>query len=395
MATAVTDYYPELAALVPDEVRCDMAREFLNALGRALPWNRFGRVPVASSSPSLRRKARDVVRAVAAGEYVFLSPSPAHEYLLGRLGRDISPTAQQLFRFLCLSEAVSRDWLVGLVGPAMIDRCLSTQLMLQRGEVVVLSVALIPYGNRAYFAEPWFAINNRQQYAYSPVHIAALTHEHIGFLTRFLAGTVCERMLEMGSGIGIVSLELRPFARKRVGAELSSRSVAFAIANARFHNDSAATFVQSDLFAGVEGSFDLILFNPWTPSEQFIDLILRFIAELPPFLAENGRAVLFLNCRQEQGQDVVLERVAACLRQHALRAKRFVISSCFSGAGRDEVSAVSALCIRTTRWADAEASKLGVISPPIEPVFTRALVGMRLRERFARWKRTELRTRAS
>ncbi len=72
------------------------------------------------------------------------------------------------------------------------------------------------------------------------------------------------RILEIGCGCGIASLcaALANPKNEVTGADISPAAVKCARENARLNDISNANFFVSDMFAGVSGKFDAVLFNP-------------------------------------------------------------------------------------------------------------------------------------
>ncbi len=87
------------------------------------------------------------------------------------------------------------------------------------------------------------------------------------------------RLLDLCTGSGCILISLLAFARGQetpihgLAADLSPEALAVARENAK-RNGVSAAFVLSDLFAEIEGSFDLITANPpYIPSGQLEDLM--------------------------------------------------------------------------------------------------------------------------
>lgn len=72
------------------------------------------------------------------------------------------------------------------------------------------------------------------------------------------------RVLEMGCGSGIVSLSAALANRNNdvTGVDVNPEAVKCSQENAEINGISNAHFFISDLFAGISGKFDVILFNP-------------------------------------------------------------------------------------------------------------------------------------
>ncbi|MDD4281545.1 MAG: methyltransferase [Candidatus Methanofastidiosa archaeon] len=116
-----------------------------------------------------------------------------------------------------------------------------------------------------------------------------------------------ETVLEIGCGTGYVSLFLAAQGAVVTGVDINPLAVALARENAR-ESGLEATFIESDLFAGVDGTYDVIVCNPpYLPSEDIEktpydacwdggptgrEFSARFIAAMPSYLSPRGRAYL-------------------------------------------------------------------------------------------------------
>jgi release factor glutamine methyltransferase len=121
------------------------------------------------------------------------------------------------------------------------------------------------------------------------------------------------RLLDMGTGSGVLGLSLAAAlgeeCREAVLSDVSEAALELAGENAGLL-DLSPTLVQGDLFEPVDGSFDLIVANlPYVPEGERgglsrevghdpetalfsgadgLDLLRRFLAEVPPHLAPDG-----------------------------------------------------------------------------------------------------------
>ena len=130
-----------------------------------------------------------------------------------------------------------------------------------------------------------------------------------------------EHVLELGTGTGYVALHAAKVART-VATDIHPDAVRFARRNATANGRRLAV-VRCDLFRGLRGTFDVIIFNPpyliegiggdwearaWQGGPTGEELILRFLREVPPHLARGGRAYLLVPSNRERALAAARER---------------------------------------------------------------------------------------
>lgn len=120
-----------------------------------------------------------------------------------------------------------------------------------------------------------------------------------------------ERVLDMGTGTGIAALHAaKAGAAKVTAVDLNPHAVACARSNA-LRNGLKVEVVESDLFAKVEGLYDVISFNPpylpeeggpsswmeraWSGGADGSDVVVRFLEDAWRFLAPGGRVYIILS----------------------------------------------------------------------------------------------------
>jgi release factor glutamine methyltransferase len=114
-----------------------------------------------------------------------------------------------------------------------------------------------------------------------------------------------DRVLEMGTGSGLIAAEIAKITRI-IATDINPHAVISA-------RDAGVEVVRTDLFAGIRGPFDLVLFNPpylpTQPEERMDDwleyaldggesgraVIERFAAEAGRMLAPGGRILLLIS----------------------------------------------------------------------------------------------------
>jgi len=126
--------------------------------------------------------------------------------------------------------------------------------------------------------------------------------------TYLLLESVCvakgERVLEVGTGSGIIALNCAKAGARVVASDISEEAVANAKSNS-MKNGIGLDVRRSDLFGGLEGRFDAIIFNPpylasdVGPEDARLsggtsgsELSIRFLDEVGGVLNPGGRVYL-------------------------------------------------------------------------------------------------------
>lgn len=301
----------------------------LSAALSAEMWREFSHVP---GEGQVRGSAGKLLSAVTErGESErFLRASPFRQGYARRLERKLGPDAPALMDFLCLSHPTPPELVQSWLGNERCACAIDQGLLARCGREVVPRVRFIPYHGRYYLAESCQVEEWGKKHGISPAHISVQTHENIVWLRRYAAHARPQRMLEMGSGIGMVSLELADLVPARVGAEINERNYRFSRLNQRLRQDRNVQFTRSDLFGEVWGKFDLIFFNPWQPSHLQLQLIGEFLERAPEHLTERGAVVLWISTQHTPEQDPILAAAAQFGRSCRFAVTRQIVRSWWS-----------------------------------------------------------------
>ena len=115
-----------------------------------------------------------------------------------------------------------------------------------------------------------------------------------------------DRVLEVGTGNGGIAIALGPAASLCIATDINPHAAAHALAQ-------GVDVVRTDLYAGLRGPFDLVIFNPpylpTQPEERLDDwleyaldggqdgrsVIRRFAADVRRVLAPSGRVLLLIS----------------------------------------------------------------------------------------------------
>lgn len=122
-----------------------------------------------------------------------------------------------------------------------------------------------------------------------------------------------ETALEMGCGTGLISCHLAKAGVDLTAADINPRAVECTRRNLE-RNGLRGKAVLTDLFQGVDGSFDLIVFNPpylaaeeegvleaaWAGGKEGVDVLAPFLEQAAPRLNDGGRLVLLLSSEMSE-----------------------------------------------------------------------------------------------
>jgi len=135
-----------------------------------------------------------------------------------------------------------------------------------------------------------------------------------------------DRVLDVGTGTGILALLASKRASRVVGVDVNPMAVELAAENARLNGIPNAVFLEGDLFGPVEGRFDLIVFNPpylpvqeegllersWSGGERGMEVLERFLSGVDGHLEKGGRVLTLVSSLND------LDYVKGVFREHGL-----------------------------------------------------------------------------
>ena len=158
-----------------------------------------------------------------------------------------------------------------------------------------------------------------------------------------------DRVLEVGTGSGLIARELGTAARFIVATDINPHA-------ARSARDKGIAAVRTDLLCCIRGPFDLVLFNPpylpTRPEERVDDwleyaldggatgrdTIARFLADSGRVLAPGGRILLLVSSLtglpEVTGMALARGYSAEVVREQAVEAERLFVLRLVQNAGR-------------------------------------------------------------
>ncbi len=290
-------------------------------------WPAFSKIPRVARRGSPAQRMRDLASVELGTSHGFLGTGTSHEasraLALVRLG----PRALRLFDLLCCNLAVDARDLDEVLPAEERSALVAEGVLIERGPAVMMTASVIPYGARWYVGDAWHLKDNAEVYGMLGAPVGYDTWLQIEYLRQRLAERPAARMLEVGPGLGIVLCELADLVEQREGAEYDARTLALARANLALHRDARAQVFASDLLSGASGTYDLIVFNPWQPSELYFSLIERFLEQAAARLSPTGAISLLLNTRREGRREPLMEQLSAVLARLGLVAERDVVQT--------------------------------------------------------------------
>jgi hypothetical protein len=245
-----------------------------------------------------------------------------------RLARD-APGAWALYRLYTLGERVEKKACDAAIGTALVDRMIEARLLDLSFAGLGARFRLSPLEG-AYFLSDFAEAGRRHGRRYVQFGLDT------ALLARFLAnaGLRGGRALDLCTGSGAHALLLAQAYESVVGADLNRRALGLARANAALNSIDNANFAESDLYARVEGRFDLVVSNPpfvAMPEEARAwnlvghggplgtDLTLRILEGLDGVLSERGRAFIHTQGPTIEGRCRLLQETRERLRDTPLQ----------------------------------------------------------------------------
>jgi release factor glutamine methyltransferase len=110
-----------------------------------------------------------------------------------------------------------------------------------------------------------------------------------------------QNFIEIGCGTGVVTILIAFRAKSGIGVDINSEAIRNANLNKERHNVNNVSFIKSDVFDEVEGTFDVVICNPpynaYTPKDEvemmFWDkenqMKIKFFQQLPKYIKSGGK----------------------------------------------------------------------------------------------------------
>jgi hypothetical protein len=346
--------YATLRSVKLDDDFLEATRSLVTRLGVTVDWIEFGKFPGGPEKKSSRRKTACVRRILGGrSRYRFMDTCTDRSADLLSISRSRGANSEVVFRLLCRSELVDEQDLDGILPVADINGLIARGVLVRCGQSLASAVRFVPYGKSFYLTDSLLLGHNRPVDGMQPVYLGFETHRQIQILRDLLHKGSVPRMLEVGCGTGIVTLELADLATDLHGVDNHNRSLLFAEVNQRLHSKNNARFYYSDLLYQVDGIFDLIVFNPFRPTHENLSFFQSFVEQSLGKLSSGGRILLVLHAETSGLDDSVYDAIAALLADRHCSVVRTFIQS--GGISTSEVASVSILNITNSRKGKTSA----------------------------------------
>lgn len=260
-------------------------------------------------------------RWLQAADYQFTTVTPAtHARVNARSDADMASALRDVFGW-------SRQFHASLLPVEALDWLSGAGLLEQGGERLRSRVRFSTLGGQ-FYAHSAYPTLEADSVFFGPdsYRFVSLIEAELGRQPLRPGGRILD--IGCGAGPGGIAAALASLDSELFLADINPQALAFARANAQLAGLPDARFVQSDLFASLEGRFDLIAANP----PYLVDagerayrhgggalgssLSVRIVAESLEHLAHGGRLVLYTGAPIVEGRDSFLDAVAPLL-EHA------------------------------------------------------------------------------
>ena len=259
-------------------------------------------------------------RWLQAAGYQFTTVTPAtHARVNARSGAGMARSLRDVFGW-------SRPFAPGLLPVNALDWLSGAGLLEQNGERLRSKVRFSTLGGQLYAHSAYPTVEA------DAVFFGPDTYRFLSLIQAELARQPLRpgaRILDIGCGAGpggIAAALASPDSQLFLG-DINPQALAFAGANAQLAGLADVRFAQGDLFASLEGRFDLIVANP----PYMVDagerayrhgggalgsgLSVRIVAQSLAHLAPGGRLVLYTGAPIVEGRDPFLDEVAPLLER--------------------------------------------------------------------------------
>jgi protein-L-isoaspartate O-methyltransferase len=214
----------------------------------------------------------------------------------GAYQRLLTKSQATLFRACFLNDWLPRNEVAGVFGNETVRAAIQNHILTEDGNWLRFTLSFVPLGQRVFLRDVYYAYEVPSNHP-GLVWMGADTVTFLLFLTEFLTReNRFESAIEIGSGSGAALIAASGFVKNALGIDYNERAVAFTRLNAELNGAGNVTAILSDMWRNVEGTFDLVVANPW-----YCDLVTGGLEEVPGlvegfdrYLRDRGVCVMVL-----------------------------------------------------------------------------------------------------
>jgi len=209
-----------------------------------------------------------------------------------------------------LNKYVSRVDLVEIFSEDLVNKAINKNILSQKDEKFKFNISFVPYDNYILLRDPYHVYNN---FGFDPkkfddkVWLGADSIIFAKFVKKFLKNKYYNKIIEVGSGTGIIIITSSQFAKSCQAIDYNGRAVQYTKLNVEINRIKNIETRFSNLFSKVDDTFDLILANPWFISldKGGLEEAPSIINELNNYLNKEGLCLMLLNSYIKKGNDTV------------------------------------------------------------------------------------------
>ena len=290
--------------------------------------------------------------------YRFITVTPAtHRRINGRVGNERAGDLRGVFGW-------SRPFDTALLAPETLALMREAGVLIDDGDLLRSAIRVSTLDDMLLMHSAW------PTRADDAVFFGPDTYRFIGALHRAFAwlGASPARALDIGCGTGAGALTIaRTFSHAAViGADVNPKALDLATVNTRLAGLYNVTLLQSDLFDGVEGDFDLIVSNPpfvldpdgrryrHGGGERGAELSRRIVEEGLARLRPGGSLMLYTGVAMNGANDHFLDAVgpvleAQCDRWSYEELDPDIFGGQLSEPGYEDVERIAAVWLQAVK----------------------------------------------
>ena len=252
-----------------------------------------------------------------------------------------------LYELFIKNTAIAKEeGIIKILGRALYDQMLDEMVIFEVGDkgAIGSKIRVVPCGRHLYITDRWDRkIENFVYLSYDSLVFAKI-------LKKLIGAKIYKRMLDVGCGSGILTIELSKTANHSTGIDLNNRAVNYARLNAKLNDDRSFVDKKVEFYCknvfDINGRYDLIISNPpfvflddetmkkdsWIDSNGGylgIEFTIKLLEFIPDILEYDGTAIIFSNAPiRDSGEDVLYEKIVG------LRSNNFNLSYIYISKNR-------------------------------------------------------------